>query len=140
MSTISFDIDFDDQPGILRAIRVLETLAGRNPEAAEQVTTPVLSIPTVATPTVATPTPTPAKTTAKTPAKTPAKAAPKPTATRKQVRDAMEAKSKELDPDETGSGNDRLFALLEEWGAEMLKDLPEEKYADFIQAVNGLKA
>ena len=136
-STISFDIDFDDQPGILRAIRVLETLAGRDPEAAEQVTTPVLSIPTAKTP-AKTPPNNPAP--AAVPAKTPAKAAPKPAATRKQVRDAMEAKSKELDPDETGSGNDRLFALLEEWGAEMLKDLPEEKYADFIQAVNGLKA
>ena len=137
MSTISFDIDFDDQPGILRAIRVLETLAGREPEAAQQVATPVLSIPTAKTP-AKTPPNNPAP--AAVPAKTPAKAAPKPTATRKQVRDAMEAKSKELDPDETGSGNDRLFALLEEWGAEMLKDLPEEKYADFIQAVNGLKA
>ena len=137
MSTISFDIDFDDQPGILRAIRALEALAGRVPEAAEQVTTPVLSTPTAKTP-AKTPPNNPAP--AAVPAKTPAKAAPKPTATRKQVRDAMEAKSKELDPDETGSGNDRLFALLEDWGAEMLKDLPEEKYADFIQAVNGLKA
>ena len=136
-STISFDIDFDDQPGILRAIRVLETLAGRGPEAAQQVATPVLSIPTAKTP-AKTPPNNPAP--AAVPAKTPAKAAPKPTATRKQVRDAMEAKSKELDPDETGSGNDRLFALLDDWGAEMLKDLPEEKYADFIQAVNGLKA